>query len=59
MAEKNIVMKQLNTSGEYDVLYPQTTFEQVEGELDASRVTGLDAVTATVQKDYNSTGGEG
>lgn len=49
MAEQNIVMKQLNNAGEYDTLYPATvgqqvsglTFSMVEGNLDASRVTGL------------------
>lgn len=49
MAEQNIVMKQLNNSGEYDTLYPATvgqqvsglTFSMVEGNLDASKVTGL------------------
>lgn len=49
MAEQNIVMKQLNNVGEYDTLYPATvgqqvsglTFNMVEGNLDASRVTGV------------------
>lgn len=48
MAELNITMKQLNNQGQYDTLYPQTTgeniqgltFDQVEGSLDAGRITG-------------------
>lgn len=49
MAELNITMKQLNNQGQYDTLYPQTTgeniqgltFDQVEGSLDGSRVSGI------------------
>ena len=48
MAELNITMKQLNNQGQYDTLYPQTTgeniqgltFDQVEGSLDAGKITG-------------------
>ena len=64
MAEKNIVMKQLNTSGEYDVLYPQTTgenvsglmFSQISGVLPSTRVSNIytkdETLTNTTKSSY-------
>lgn len=64
MAEKNIVMKQLNTSGEYDVLYPQTTgenvsgltFSQISGVLPSTRVSNIytrdETLTNTTKTSY-------
>ena len=48
MAEKNVILKQLNDAKEYDILYPKTigeqieglTFDNIEGTLDGSRVSG-------------------
>ena len=48
MAEKNIIMKQANATGGYDVLYPETkgeqvkglTFDLIQGDLPSNRIEG-------------------
>lgn len=40
MAEYPIIMKQKNSSGAYDTLYPQTLGSQVQGNIQSSQISG-------------------